>query len=312
MDVCKSGAVVCLGALSCDVYLKNIPQTLMQTDTTFARDVTLRIGGGTGAVAANLARMGLGVRLVSRLGGDVFGTFICSTLKDSGVNTDTVACEGDGASATNLAFFDLDGVPHKAHFAGNTAAITPDAVDDTLLAGADFLCIELCEALPLFDKNTLSALLQRAAKNNTRILAFAHGNMSAAADMVRLIAPQCMLLTLDKAAADAVGGNAAGAIHALAGNAPQLLTVLDNRDVVASNFNGLDGRFPLPAVCSDDPCDPAGMVEALFSGCTAALLRGLDAHECVALGAAAAAVCLHSEGACHWGTDFDSLRAAAQ
>lgn len=312
MDARTGVTAVCIGTLSCDVYLKNIPQTLMQTDTTFARDVTLRIGAGAGAVAANLSRMGLCVQLAGRLGGDVFGSFVCGALERLGVNTDAVAREGTSGSATNLSFFDLESVPHTAHFAGNTAGLSPDMVDDTLLSGTDFLCIELSAALPLLDGDALLALVGRAAKNNVRVLVFACGGTSAVADAARLLAPQCTLLTLDEATAYAIGGSASGAVHALAANAPQLVTILDKQEVVASDFSGLDGHFPLPNVCSDAACDPAGVTEALFSGCAAALAHHCASHECVALGAAAAALCLHSEGACHWGMDFDSLRAAAQ
>ena len=115
--------VVCVGRISVDLYAveKNVgfdgPQSF-----------TKSVGGSPTNVAVAAARLGRQAAIVTKVGGDGFGTFVRSKLADWGVCIDHVGIDPQGQTPLALTALDPADTPQVAFYRGNSAP------DTTLLA----------------------------------------------------------------------------------------------------------------------------------------------------------------------------------
>ena len=93
--------VVTLGAVCADVMTRPVDRVPPVGQLTLVPEIELHLGGLAGATAVVLARLGLKVAFIGKVGQDGFGDFIVDVLKTEGVNVDKVArCTKSGTSAT--------------------------------------------------------------------------------------------------------------------------------------------------------------------------------------------------------------------
>ncbi|MDQ2779099.1 MAG: sugar kinase [Pseudomonadota bacterium] len=107
-----------------------------------AEGFTKRTAGAETNVAVGLARLGLKVGWVSRLGGDWVGRFLLRAMQHEGIDCSRVVC--DATARTGLMFkgrVDGGGDPpveyHRAHSAASQ--FRPEQIDDAWLTGARHL-----------------------------------------------------------------------------------------------------------------------------------------------------------------------------
>lgn len=311
MNASLEHTVLCVGALGCDVYLKNMPQNLMHTDTTFARDVTLRLGGAAANAAVNLSRMGLCARLASSVADDVFGAFCCDALEQEGVDTRFVRRDSQTGSAVSLLFFDQSGGRHCARFGGGSLSYRPESVTDDMLRGAQHLHIASFGSLPGFCGKQAVDLVSRARALGLRVSLSLDGVRAGDTDALRYLLPLCGVAVVKQeelfALTDARSEQDAEAFFS--SFAPDLLIVTRGaHGVYATDCTQYAESFPLP--CGNETIvDASGAGDAFISGFIAAQARGLSHEECLRTGTAAYALCLQSEGACAWSADMEAVRA---
>lgn len=98
------------------------------------------IGGAESNVAIGLARLGVPVTWISRVGHDALGELVVREIRGEGV---TVSARLDGAASTGMMVKELrDGRPWRVRYyrAGSAAAgLSPADVDEADIAGADVL-----------------------------------------------------------------------------------------------------------------------------------------------------------------------------
>ena len=100
----------------------------------FGTELTLRVAGAESNVAVGLARLGVDVTWVSRLGRDPFGDLVLETLGAEGVDVSLVA-RGEGLTGLFVKWRD-DGRSRVAYWRSGSEAscLSPDDVPDRALA----------------------------------------------------------------------------------------------------------------------------------------------------------------------------------
>jgi sugar/nucleoside kinase (ribokinase family) len=99
------------------------------------------LAGAEVNVAIGLTRLGHRTGWVSRVGDDPFGRFVLSELAAAGVDTSTVALDGDAPTAFQLKSRADGGDPEIFYFRSNSAGkrLAPSPVIDTYIGGARHL-----------------------------------------------------------------------------------------------------------------------------------------------------------------------------
>ena len=123
MKKITTSAITCFGELIVDMISTNTG-TLVESEGFLKK-----FGGAPGNTAAGIAKLGLPVNIIAKVGNDPFGHFLKKTLDDVGVNTShVIVSEKD---KTTLAFVSLDKQGRRDFFfyRGAHELITPSEVD---------------------------------------------------------------------------------------------------------------------------------------------------------------------------------------
>jgi 2-dehydro-3-deoxygluconokinase len=251
-----------------------------------AHTFTSSVAGAETNVAVGLARLGHGVRWLSRVGGDPSGAHVLATLRADGVDvsrvevdperytgflvrdTETVEYHRSGSAASGLSAAyvreaGLDGA-RLVHVSGITAMLSADARE---AVEALFALARASGAWVSFDPNVRLKLDSPERWRETV------GPLLTRADLVFAGEDELELL-----------GQAPDAL--LAGRAQTV--IVKQRDKIARAVTA-DGSWSQPSLVTR-VVDPVGAGDALTSGYLSAWLRGASPAEALRSGAACAAL----------------------
>jgi len=82
--------VVCIGAAGVDLFSPSLDRLPTSGEALFVDDLPLFVGGAAANTAIGLAKLGVEVALVSRLGCDIFGDYIVQYISKYGVDVSQV------------------------------------------------------------------------------------------------------------------------------------------------------------------------------------------------------------------------------
>ena len=304
--------VLCVGMLNCDVYIRNMPDDLMQADTTYAHDVTLKVGGDAANVALNLSKMGLHAKLVANVEDNVFGNFGINLLEKEGVDISSVYTDSKTGSGTSLLFFDRRNVKHSACFWGGNTSLTPDMITDDMLEGASHMHIGSLINLQSFTAQPTRDLIRRAKEKGLTVSVDVSGGVRATKEERQVlldVMSACDIFTLNEGELQELLGtkDPLQAAEQLRDIAPRLLILKLGKDgLYATDYKDLSLLLPSFA----DPesiVDTTGAGDAFISGFIAGLLHDCPIEQCLVLGATSSALCLDTVGASVWGIPFEKL-----
>jgi len=163
--------VVVIGSLNYDIILKQ--ERMPEKGETLFGDDLIQGGGGKGAnQAASCARLGLKTTMIGNVGDDLFGNFLKTTLKNSGVDVSYI--QQTGSSGLGLVHIMPDGDYYSTIIKGANYTLEEADIDHLadVINSADFLLFQ--QEIPhkimehtlniLSNKNTVVILNNAPAK----------------------------------------------------------------------------------------------------------------------------------------------------
>jgi sugar/nucleoside kinase (ribokinase family) len=162
MSPTENRPVVCLGIMVADVVgrpLRAVPEAgrLVLVD-----EMSLHTGGCAVNTATGLARLGLPVEVLGKVGTDPFGDFLLEQLDERGIGRRGVSRdEACGTSAT-MVMVDPEGERRFVHYIGANARLTLEDVDFDVVESASILHVAGSLVLPGLDGQPTAELLTRA------------------------------------------------------------------------------------------------------------------------------------------------------
>ncbi len=87
--------VVVVGELNVDLILTGLSSLPEMGQVKLSKDVNFTLGSASAIFASNIARLGLNIGFVGKIGDDYFGDFIVQSLKSSNVDTSQVIRDGN-------------------------------------------------------------------------------------------------------------------------------------------------------------------------------------------------------------------------
>jgi sugar/nucleoside kinase (ribokinase family) len=160
--VTEKEPVVCLGIMVADVVGRPVrvipdPGRLVLVD-----EMGLHTGGCAVNTGTALARVGVPVELIGKVGCDAFGDFILNALSGRGVGTRGVRRDPEAGTAATMVMVDPDGERRFVHCIGVNALFTADDVDAAIVKGASVLHVAGSLVMPGIDGEPTAELLREA------------------------------------------------------------------------------------------------------------------------------------------------------
>jgi sugar/nucleoside kinase (ribokinase family) len=154
--------IVCLGILVADVVgwpLHAVPDPgrLVLVD-----EMGLYTGGCAVNAATALAKLGLPVEAIGKVGSDPFGDFVVNAMQERGIGTRGVKRDAQAGTSVTMVMVDPDGERRFVHYIGANARLTLNDVSMQLVEEASILHIGGSLVLPGLDGEPTAELLRRA------------------------------------------------------------------------------------------------------------------------------------------------------
>ena len=158
----EGGPVVCLGIVVADVVGRPLRTLPAPGRLVLVDEMSLHTGGCAVNTAIGLARLGVPVQVIGKIGLDPFGDFLLRQLDGQSVGTRGVSRDPEIGTSTTMVLVDPDGERRFVHYMGANARLTLGDVDWGIVESASILHVAGALVLPGIDGQPTAELLQRA------------------------------------------------------------------------------------------------------------------------------------------------------
>ena len=154
--------IICLGILVADIIgrpLRTVPDPgrLVLVD-----EMSMHTGGCAINTATALARLGLPVEVIGKVGTDSFGDFVLNALAERGISSKGVTRDRSVGTSATMVMVAPDGERSFVHFFGANAHLTLEDVDLSMVDAGSILHIAGSLLMPGIDGEPTAELLRHA------------------------------------------------------------------------------------------------------------------------------------------------------
>ncbi|MGN1080914.1 MAG: carbohydrate kinase family protein [Acutalibacteraceae bacterium] len=133
--------VLCIGSVTTDVIIKPVDKLPEPGALQYIDSSNMFVGGCASNASIDLAKLGVPVSLVCKLGKDLFGNFVYETAKGYGVDCSGVVFDEGVQTTTSIVCVGSSGERSFLYNCGSTSALTVDEISDEVLADCDIVFI---------------------------------------------------------------------------------------------------------------------------------------------------------------------------
>ncbi|WP_345064755.1 sugar kinase [Leifsonia kafniensis] len=127
----------------------------------FIEQIKFTVAGTAAAPSVNLAKLGIDVATVGRIGNDTIGDFVRSTMAGYGVNTDHLIVDPTRQTSASLLPIRRDGSRPALHVIGANAGLTEEDVPWGVVEQAEIFHLGGAFILPGLDGTPMARVLKR-------------------------------------------------------------------------------------------------------------------------------------------------------
>lgn len=154
--------ILCLGIAVADLIGGPLHQMPKPGRLILVDKMGLFPGGGAVNTSTALARLGLPVGLICKVGNDSLGDFLVQTVGGQKVDVSHVKRDPITGTSATMAMVDPDGERRFVHYIGANASLTLEDICLELIEGATILHVAYCFVMPGLDGQPMARLLQHA------------------------------------------------------------------------------------------------------------------------------------------------------
>ena len=157
--------VVCVGILVADAVAKPVDSWPERGKLVLVDRMSLHLGGCASNAGVGLAKIGVSLAVVGKLGCDGFGDFLIGVMDRAGIDTRGIVRDPETNTSATMVMVHGDGERSFVHYLGANAAFTDTDVDWNVVAGARMLHIAGALLMPAFDGEPTARVLRRAKES---------------------------------------------------------------------------------------------------------------------------------------------------
>jgi sugar/nucleoside kinase (ribokinase family) len=154
--------ILCLGIMVADVVGRPLRAVPDPGRLVLVDEMSLHTGGCAINAATALARLGLPVEVIGKVGTDSFGDFLIDALAERTIGSQGVQRDPKVGTSATMVMVEPDGERRFVHYIGANARMTLDDIDFSMFEGASILHVAGSLVLPGIDGEPTAELLRRA------------------------------------------------------------------------------------------------------------------------------------------------------
>ncbi len=154
--------IVCAGNLTADVVARPVVHYPERGVCAHVQQMELHVGGCASNTGLAIAKLGLPIAVIGRVGTDVFGDFVVQTLQAHGVDTRGIRRSTTAGTSTTMVMVHPDGERSFIHYMGTNAEFNPDDIDWEVVSGAKVFHLAGIFLTPRMDGLPAMEVLKRA------------------------------------------------------------------------------------------------------------------------------------------------------
>jgi sugar/nucleoside kinase (ribokinase family) len=158
----KKEPIVCLGIMVADVVGRPLREIPAPGRLVLVDEMGLHTGGCAINSATALARLGLPVDVVGKIGQDPFGDFLLEVLAERGIGATGVGRDPEVGTSVTMVLVEPDGERRFVHYIGANAHLTLEDLDLSKIENASILHVAGSLVMPGIDGQPTAQLLEKA------------------------------------------------------------------------------------------------------------------------------------------------------
>lgn len=154
--------IICLGILVADIVGRPLRTVPAPGRLVLVDEMSLHTGGCAINTGTALARLGLPVEVIGKIGTDSFGDFVLNALAERGIGSKGVIRDKKVGTSATMVMVSLDGERRFVHYLGANAQLTLEDVDLSMVEAGSILHIAGSLVMPGIDGEPTAKLLRHA------------------------------------------------------------------------------------------------------------------------------------------------------
>lgn len=154
--------VTCVGILVADAIARTVNNLPDKGKLDLVDKIELYTGGCAASSAIDMAKLGLNVAIIGKIGNDGFGKFMAASLKDEKVNIDGLNIDDNVSTSSSVVTVDSNGERSFLHCLGANAEFTNNDINIDIIKNSKIVFIAGTMLMPKFDGEECADFLKKA------------------------------------------------------------------------------------------------------------------------------------------------------
>ena len=154
--------IICLGILVADIIGRPLRVVPEPGRLALVDEMSLHTGGCAINTATALARLGLPVEVIGRIGTDSFGDFLLNAMAERGISSKGITRDKEVGTSATMVMVASDGERRFVHYLGANARLTLEDIDISIVEAGSILHIAGALVMPGIDGEPTAELLRHA------------------------------------------------------------------------------------------------------------------------------------------------------
>ncbi len=163
-------SVVCAGILVADLFVPPLERLPIGGDLVVTEDFLVQPGGCAANTAISLAKLGVSVSVVGKVGKDIFGDAVERDLQTSGVRIDALRRSSTHSTSKTVILPVIGEDRRYIHTIGANADFTVDDISVPLVMQAQVFALGGYCVLPRLESQRIATLLNNMRENRVRTM----------------------------------------------------------------------------------------------------------------------------------------------
>lgn len=154
--------VTCVGILVADAIARTVDGLPESGKLQLIDKIELFTGGCATSAAIDMAKLGLNVAIIGKIGNDGFGKFMSTALKDEKVNVEGLRADDAIGTSASIVTVDPNGERSFLHYLGANAEFGVDDIDYNIINDSQIVFVAGTMLMPKFDGAQCADFLKKA------------------------------------------------------------------------------------------------------------------------------------------------------
>ncbi len=153
--------VACVGILVADAIARSVDGLPESGKLQLVDTIELFTGGCAANAAIDMAKMGLNVAILGKVGNDGFGKFMLTSLKDEKVNVEGLRVDNTSGTSASIVTVDSCGERSFLHCLGANAEFGIEDIDYSVIKDSEIVFVAGAMLMPKFDGEQCAEFLKK-------------------------------------------------------------------------------------------------------------------------------------------------------